>query len=291
MDSLLSRYNTHITPTLHDNPPSLGTSTTTKVALIGDSTFDNEFWVGTNHKQSVPGQLEALGYNVTNLAIDGFTTDRVLNGGPGCAHRADNANNPYAQKSPLSDLKGKKFTHVVLSVGGNDIREKLHSPNEFAKIGVKIQRNYLEILDQIKRIDQNIRPIIMLQYCLDITNDHYGVYKAMQQLNPHAKPDLVLHDFMKEVYKPILLEAQKRKIPVIDMANTFNYRDTSLYISQIEPSKKGGNVIVRMIDHVILRHNFNGDSMCYQGNSNAPSLNITSKCLDPLAWQVIPVSK
>lgn len=43
---------------------------------------------------------------------------------------------------------------------------------------------------------------------------------------------------------------------MIDLPNTFDIRDSSLYVSQIEPSSHGGEVIAKLITHVIQAHNY-----------------------------------
>lgn len=60
----------------------------------------------------------------------------------------------------------------------------------------------------------------------------------------------------------------KKKIPFIDLPNTFDYRDDSLYKMQIEPSNKGGKKIAKLIKHVVESHDFNGISKFYSQTSS-----------------------
>jgi hypothetical protein len=73
-----------------------------------------------------------------------------------------------------------------------------------------------------------------------------------------------LGGLLETFYKPILAQAKADKIPILDLTNTFNPNDSTLYISQIEPSQKGGALIAEGIDHIIKHHDFNSSkSMMY----------------------------
>lgn len=84
-----------------------------------------------------------------------------------------------------------------------------------------------------------------------------------------------LNNLMETIYPPIFKIAQDKNIPIIDLANTYDIYDDSLYRSQIEPSEKGGMLTCELIKvrlffssfyfkrdfsyffpHFILKHNF-----------------------------------
>jgi hypothetical protein len=81
-----------------------------------------------------------------------------------------------------------------------------------------------------------------------------------------------LGGLLETFYKPILAEAKANGIPVLDLPNTFNPNDSSLYIAQIEPSRKGGQLIAEGLAHIIKHHDFtssNSKSVIYsKGESN-----------------------
>lgn len=183
---------------------------------LGDSTLDT-FWWGTNgngsnaeaaKRATVEGQLEAKlnsdgqsTYIVDSHAYDGFTTSSVLNGdqvGRVLGITKRNWEQPkrfaYLQNrgighgdslfvTPLEDLKtsiAKKpdaIHYVVISVGGNDFRERLNNPIAMLRGIPNVHKRYLEIVDQVKALSgRDIRPILMLQYQLDVNNDAYRIY-------------------------------------------------------------------------------------------------------------------
>ncbi|MCE5293668.1 MAG: hypothetical protein LLF94_03515 [Chlamydiales bacterium] len=193
--------------------------TTVYVHTLGDSTLDNVYWmlrqdvsVKTAKERSVEGQLQGLlgqKYKLKSHAFDGFTTDSVLNG--------DNIArvfglHPEREPSPklLNYLEGKKFAtindaesyfiqpleklrasiakhpeakhYVVISMGGNDFRERLN--NRVAMIAEipKIHSRYLEILDEVKKMgaETEVQPILMLQYPLDINDNYHNIYPILK---------------------------------------------------------------------------------------------------------------
>ena len=76
---------------------------------------------------------------------------------------------------------------------------------------------------------------------------------------------------MEKFYKPILEYAEEKKIPILDITNTFNpYHDKSLsdrenqlYVCSIEPGPIGGELIAEGIDHIVKNHDFKRSSRIY----------------------------
>lgn len=165
----------------------------TIVHTIGDSTLDNIEWVKNYTDHSVEGQLRQKGHTVESHAYDGFTTESLVNGDR--VGRVFRENPVYLAKKgvaagfvmPLEELQAAidakpNATHyVVLSVGGNDFRERLANPVAMLREIPNIHKRYLQIVDTIKGMGKNVRPIIMLQYRLDANprRDHYGIYNIL----------------------------------------------------------------------------------------------------------------
>ncbi|MBL7480104.1 SGNH/GDSL hydrolase family protein [Legionella bononiensis] len=272
------------------------------IVLLGDSTLDNIDWVD-NEEDTVAGKLKQKFQKpdqIIDLSCDGFTTRDVLSG----AFRDKAVRSPYHQHTqyyPLSELKKiDNPSHIILSVGGNDLRENLiilanQSPEtrrlQLKSIITGIQQRYLDILNELKTIQPNASPIIMLQYSPDSTRDLYGIYTLMNLLQkdqslsyltilnyyfwgksnkaPHNAVD-ELHHLMQTVYAPILKYAKEQNIPVIDMASSMDHRDTRYYRSQIEPSAKGAEVIANLISHVVNNHDYSNPSCLYSQPTERP---------------------
>jgi hypothetical protein len=227
----------------------------------------------------------------------------------------------------------------VISVGGNDFRERLGNPLAMLREIPRVHERYLQIVKEIKSLkDRDIRPILMLQYRLDAHDDHYLIYMILtivggifstihasgflgiaasamalvvNKVNRHfglavmsisfaalALGRLViplkvtkgilsgqrvsmatLGGLLETFYKPILAQAKADGIPILDLPNTFNPNDSSLYIAQIEPSQKGGKLIAEGLSHIIKTHPFNSPkSIIYsQGNSQTEFTGIENR--------------
>eukprot|EP00746_Dinoflagellata_sp_MGD_P009694 gnl/MRDRNA2_/MRDRNA2_119777_c0_seq1.p1 gnl/MRDRNA2_/MRDRNA2_119777_c0~~gnl/MRDRNA2_/MRDRNA2_119777_c0_seq1.p1 ORF type:complete len:284 (-),score=53.62 gnl/MRDRNA2_/MRDRNA2_119777_c0_seq1:37-888(-) len=245
------------------------------VALLGDSTIDNVCWTG--HPQEVPAQLrlmlQSVDARVTNLAADGFTSADLLHGAvPAISWgKRRDVGDPFPQTGedrsfrPLDALESldPPATHVVLSIGGNDVREILGSMGKLDQVLRNFQYNYSAILDRVCKAVPNV--VLMFQYrpSLHMDAGHYGVYQAIGSLPGPGDAVAKLNNLMEAVYTPILAAAAVRRIPVIDLPRTFDIEDDSLYCCQIEPSAKGGSLIVELIHHTVRHHDFAGASKLY----------------------------
>jgi hypothetical protein len=256
-----------------------------KIVLIGDSTIDNRYWV--NPGETVQEELQALRPedDIVNLAIDGFTTENILHGG----HKdkaVESAYHTHAYFKPLNQLsQHRDASHVVLSVGGNDFREKLQClialppesrPDNIDDIMNGIAHNYIQIIVGLKKALPKAKISVMLQYTPHVNNDIYFIYFLMLlianrqeapakglfatklKIGAHlllgmSKPERKhavseLHKMMAKVYEKIFPALIRLNINVIDLAASFDYRDKSLYVSQIEPSARGSKLIASLMN-------------------------------------------
>ena len=62
---------------------------------------------------------------------------------------------------------------------------------------------------------------------------------------------------MEKIYNQFLFKlAAQHNLAIVDLSRSFDYKDQSLYVSQIEPSEKGGQLISKLITHVVQKHDF-----------------------------------
>eukprot|EP00762_Andalucia_godoyi_P003274 ANDGO_06598.mRNA.1 hypothetical protein len=249
------------------------------IALLGDSTLDNVVWVQGRYEDSVPSLLlrrlrtthpHILQSNikVTNYAADGFTTSDVLHGAvpfiSGSARLA--AGDPFPESAdgkgvfaPMDHLQSLSPSHVVLSVGGNDVREILGNMSQLQSRIDKFWRNYPRIIEQIQAACPNAHIIIMTQYkpCHSKKAPQtYGVYEAMARIPGPGSPMDKLTNLISFAYSPIFELAARHRIPVVHLSDTFDADEPSLYELQIEPSARGGAVIANLVEYVVRKHNF-----------------------------------
>ena len=71
---------------------------------------------------------------------------------------------------------------------------------------------------------------------------------------------------MKQVYAPIFALAQTHHLPIIDLTRSLDPSDARLFRSQIEPSGSGSTLIVRLLTHALVSHDFDGAGAQRQGN-------------------------
>ena len=76
------------------------------VSLLGDSIIDNKVYVGQGELSVTEHLKHNSSSNFTMIAIDGDTTEDVL-------------------ENQLDNLK-EPVSHIVLSIGGNDLLQNLH---------------------------------------------------------------------------------------------------------------------------------------------------------------------
>jgi len=223
--------------------------------------------------REVPAQLKALLPDaiVTNYAADGFTSAQLLNGAVPVISwvKRQAAGDPFPDCGkdrifkPL-ELLGSltpRPSHVVLSIGGNDVRKILGRMSALPEIMESFQTNYSKILQRIMAAVPGVNVVLMLQYRPSFNMDeNYGVYRAMSTIPGPGDAVAKINYLMESIYEPVLRTARQKKLPIIDLPRTFDIHDDELYCCQIEPSAKGGAIIARLLAHVVQNHDFDGPS-------------------------------
>lgn len=247
------------------------------IVFLGDSTLDNKTW--TRDFPCVTEQLQNLfkddasPTHVLNYAVDCFQTTDILNVISNRGHNSMKVvfDHPHFQRhqqvNVLDQLnQTENVTHIILSVGGNDLRNQLssiRSPADIDRCISELQENYLRIIEEIRRIKPDAQLILMNQYTIDSTNDIYGIYTLFKQLAPGQEPVEFLHALMTKLYAPIVQRAQEYNLPIIDMASSLDHKDMSNFVSQIEPSSKASLVIAKLIKDVVDHHKKHHPSTFY----------------------------
>jgi len=86
---------------------------------------------------------------------------------------------------------------------------------------------------------------------------------ALKDILTGKKISMLCFGFLlQSFYRPILQQAKKDNIPILDLPNTFNpYED--LYDHGIEPGKKGAELIAEGISHIVKNHYYSQGSKLY----------------------------
>jgi GDSL-like Lipase/Acylhydrolase family len=197
-----------------------------KVALIGDSIFDNKAYAG--EKKSTIEHLQERCPAVL-LAVDGSITAQVI--------------------QQLDSLP-KDVTHIVVSSGGNDAL--------IAKNFTDSSPNHLETLAVIQK-EFRINYGRLLKLCLKTGRDVVActIYDSIPILSETDKTALSIFNDV------IVSQASSQRIPVIDLRSLCIEPDDYSELSPIEPSTKGSAKIAKKIACVIAEHNFKLGSVIY----------------------------
>lgn len=263
------------------------------VLLLGDSTIDNDVWV--REGKSVGTLLrERLGSDVkiTNYAADGYTSADVLEGRvPSISYAArKKKGDPFPVKNrevfqPFEHAaKLKGVTHVVLSVGGNDVREVLQNMSQLPQRIGAFRKNYPKIVKRCLEITPKV--CLMLQYRPSLAQERegYGVYSAMSSIpGPGTGVDKI-NRLMETIYQPVFELARKHSLALIDLPRSFDINDSSLYCCQIEPSEKGGKLVCELIAHALTEHD-NKKACFYVKRPKASSIE-TEACEEKTPWSI-----
>lgn len=249
----------------------------TRIALVGDSTLDNVLWVGDD--PCIAEQLAAIVPDsaVANLAADGYTTSDTLHGSArvisvgmrgrvgapgGCDPLQYEADGKFCPLIRLADLEPPP-THIILSVGGNDVREILRDMGKLPEVIREFTPKYVDIVDVCTTVAPNV--VLMFQYRPSFYMDGggYGVYQAIGSTPGPGDAVQKMNVLMQTIYTPILGIAKEKKLPIIDLPRTFDIWCDELYSHQIEPSAKGGTVISTIVAHVVKHDNLGKPSTLY----------------------------
>jgi hypothetical protein len=191
--------------------------------LLGDSIFDNAVYV--SGEPALIEQLQGFlteDWATTLLAVDGHVTADVVT---------------QLQKLP------NDATHLVVSCGGNDalghssvlsepVRTVAEALGYFAQIREDFRREYQRMLMQ------TLLTGLAVAVCT--------VYDCVPDLQPMA------HSALSMFNEVILREAFAAKVPVVDLRLICTEMADFSKLSQIEPSRQGGEKIARVISNLLM---------------------------------------
>ncbi len=192
-----------------------------KIALLGDSTLDNGFWIqkkstyslkthNVTHQTAIAlaSQAQSGSFEVANFAVDGATTSDLLN--PCNLSKVLPCDEDHPRR-PVNQLKAAREWQpdmVVLSVGGNNYREALATTlgrelnypqlllritpqkakpiisEAFLRVKEKLLKEYKQIIDRLVTENQDLKRIVLLsQYYPAITElTPYFIYTGFSHL-------------------------------------------------------------------------------------------------------------
>ena len=193
------------------------------VSLLGDSIIDNKVYVGEGELSVTEHLQHNSSSNFTMIAVDGDTTEDVL-------------------ENQLDNLK-EPVSHIVLSIGGNDLLQNLHllqdetSGMKFAlekssELIGEIQENYTKILEHLSNYDAKV--LLCTVYEGDLKSD-----VMLAQFDKAGQAMLKMHN------DTVYYLASKFEVDVLELRNIFTNKED--YANPIEPSHIGGEKLAKAI--------------------------------------------
>lgn len=205
------------------------------IVLLGDSIFDNASYVhGDRGEKPVVDQLRGLlpdGWDVTLLARDGDCIRHVceqLSGAPAYA------------------------THLVISVGGNDLLGEVGMLAESAGTVLDALVTLAEKRDRFRR---EYREMLAAVSALGKPTLACTIYDRLS-LAGRRLPDEVLQAAVATFDDLIIAEAVAARVPVLDLRPICDDPRDYSDISPIEPSAAGSAKIARAIRRIVADHYF-----------------------------------
>jgi len=193
------------------------------VSLLGDSIIDNKVYVGEGELSVTEHLQHKSSSYFTMIAVDGDTTKDVLD-------------------NQLDNLK-ESVSHIVLSIGGNDLLQNLHllqdetSGMKFAlekcsELISQIQENYIKILEHLSQYDAKV--LLCTVYEGDLESD-----LLLAEYDKAGQVMLKMHN------DTVYYLASKFEVDVLELRNIFTNKED--YANPIEPSHIGGEKLAKAI--------------------------------------------
>ena len=208
---------------------------TYRIALIGDSIFDNANYVPG--ERCVTDQLNSElgdGSEVSLLAVDGdFVRDVGKQLGRLPAH----------------------VTHVIVSVGGNNALS-------YAQELLSDYDNASEMFDEWARIRKEFRheycEMLRLVVALGLNVTVCTIYDAVPSIDDGEATGLTIFNDV------IISEAIGAGVPLVDLRQVCTEMDDYSRLSPVEPSSQGGAKIAAVLSCMLKEHDFtSGKTVVY----------------------------
>ena len=219
------------------------------VALVGDSVLDNTYWIPEKTKD-VTYHLRQLGVRVTNHSIDEATIDDVLGETMQPRYIYSFTRKIYRMEPHNLPLNlAPDVTHVVISIGGNDILNKLRARESIDAI---VEHMKLKFATDMPRILAH-EALRGKQVLLVIPYFPFLGWNFFPPLFPTRGDTKRLINSIFPLYYG--LKRTKPDLQFVELPPYFDGVVEGMYgSSPIEPGQEGGQLIANLIYARIFPH-------------------------------------
>ena len=199
------------------------------VILLGDSIFDNKAYVRAGEPDVIRQLRERLpdGWRATLLAVDGDVTDSI-----------------HYQLARLP----ADATHLVISVGGNDVLGLLSALNEPVRTIAEAFTRFATLRDQFEKSYRRMLDAVLARGLPTAVCTVYNGFSPDPAFQRVAIVGAALWDDV------ILRAVVERGLPALELR--LICADSGDYANPIEPSAQGGAKIAASIAALLAAHDF-----------------------------------
>ena len=180
------------------------------IVLVGDSILENSNYVPKN--KSVKDEIFKKHKNMLMLAEDESKIRDV-----------------EKQLKKMPKHLNKKSTHLIISVGGNDILEEYGKKKASEITTKKIDELFIEYRTLLENIKKNYKmKIVLVNIYLPVAESHVKLHKVIREWNKRQKR-----------------YAHKKQIKILAIADKFD--EPKHFTRKIEPSAEGSKIIAKQV--------------------------------------------
>jgi len=180
------------------------------IVLVGDSILENSKYVPKN--KSVKDEIFKKHKNMLMLAEDDSKIRDI-----------------EKQLKKMPKHLNKKSTHLIISVGGNDILEKYEKKKESDITTKKIDELFIEYRTLLENIKKNYKmKIVLVNIYLPLAESHVKLHKVIREWNRRQKS-----------------YARAKQIKILAIADKFD--EPKHFTKKIEPSAEGSKIIAEQV--------------------------------------------
>ena len=180
------------------------------IVLVGDSILENSKYVPEN--KAVKDEIFKKHKNMLMLAEDDSKIRDI-----------------DKQLKLIPKHLNKKSTHLIMSVGGNDIMEKYEKKKASEITTEKIDELFIEYRTLLEKIKKKYKmKIVLVNIYLPVAESHVKLHKVIREWNRRQKS-----------------YARAKRMKILAIADKFD--DPKYFTEKIEPSEEGSKIIAKQV--------------------------------------------